>query len=645
MPKGFRCFFAALCCPAMNHRWLRSCLTFGIAVAIGSIVPLASRAAEAVLFQTAASGAWSAPATWSGGKLPSAGARVLVRSGHEILYDVNSAQPVRSLHIGGTLRFATDRDTRLDVGLVKIQAGEDVSEEGFDCEAHLAAPAPASAKSPRATLLVGTQEQPVDAKHTALIRLTYFEGMDKQSCPAIVDCGGRMEFHGAEMNRTWVKLGAPAKKGDATVTLAEAVTGWRVGDRVFLTGTTRQIKREKTFRATVRHNTQTEERIIRAISGTKLTLDKPLEFDHTADGAYRGEVANLSRNVIVESADPAGVRGHTMFHRGSAGAISYAEFRQLGKEGVLGRYSIHFHLVRDTMRGASIIGASIWDSANRWVTIHGTDYLVVRDCVGYQSTGHGFFLEDGTEVFNVFDRNLAVQACAGKPLPNQVLPYDHNDGAGFWWANSLNTFTRNTAAECDEYGFRFDAAANTSFDLALNVPQPDGSRRVTDIRTLPFVRFADNEIHCMRRHSLNLGGLSAELKGDVGGIGPDARHPFVIRNLKIWNVHWAFHPRPPSVLVDGLDVHHAEYALWKANYDQHAYRRVTLDDISVNPNFDPRGTPRFRRTAPGWPRRPRWSSSQLRRSAARRWSRPAAGRTRRARWPRPEMGSQRQRRS
>ena len=84
------------------------------------------------------------------------------------------------------------------------------------------------------------------------------------------------------------------------------------------------------------------------------------------------------------------------------------------------------------MRGASVIGASIWDSANRWITIHGTDYLVVRDCVGYQSIGHGFFLEDGTEVFNVLDHNLAVQAMGGKPLPDQVLPFDHNDGVINW---------------------------------------------------------------------------------------------------------------------------------------------------------------------------------------------------------------------
>ena len=565
-------------------------------ILVGCWPSIITQAVEVRLIRTAQSGPWSDVATWEGGEVPSAGTSVQIRTGHKVTFDVVSTQPIRAVFVAGTLSFANDRDTRLDVGLLKIQQGDDTSEDGFDCDMHVP---DADPTQPKPALEVGTANNPISARHTAIIRLVYFEGMDRESCPAIVDCGGRMEFHGAELNHTWLKLDAPAKKGDATITLAEAVTGWRVGDRVFLTGTTRQIKRQKTFRTSVRDNTQTEERIIRAVNGTELTLDRPLDFEHVADGAYRGDVANLSRNVIVESAEPANVRGHTMYHRHSTGSISYAEFRHLGKEGVLGRYSIHFHLVRDTMRGASVIGASIWDSGNRWITIHGTDYLVVRDCVGYQSVGHGYFLEDGTEVFNVLDHNLAVQACVGKPLPKQVLPYDHNDGAGFWWANSLNTFTRNTAAECDEYGFRFDAAANTGFDLTLNVPRADGTRKETDIRTLPFVRFDDNEIHCMRRHSFNLGGISAELKGDVGGVGPDAQHPFLIRNLKVWNVHWAFHPRPPSVMVDGLDIHHAEYGLWKANYDMHAYRRVKLDDVSVHRNFDPIGTQPLEINFPG----------------------------------------------
>jgi hypothetical protein len=555
--------------------------TLALIVALSaSLPPFASRAAEIPLVQSVRSGGWSEATTWSGGKVPPAGSRVLIRAPHEVLYDAAEASPVRALFIAGTLRFAPDRDTRLEVGLLKIQDGEETSEEGFDCEAH-------AHEASRAALLVGTAEHPVEAGHTALIRLTYFEGMNKESCPAIVCCGGRMEFHGAPLSRTWVKLGAPATAGASEVTLSEAVAGWRVGNHLFLTGTTRQSKREKTFKVSVRQGTQTEERTVRAINGPQLTLDRPLEFDHTADGEYRGEVANLSRNVIVESADPAGVRGHTMYHRGSRGSIEYAEFRHLGKEGVLGRYSIHFHLVRDTMRGAAVIGASIWDSANRWITIHGTDYLVVRDCVGYQSIGHGFFLEDGTESFNVLDRNLAVQACIGQPLPKQLLPYDHNDGAGFWWANCRNTFTRNVAAECDEYGYRFDAVETPALSMTMNVPQPDGTRHATDIRTLPFVRFEDNEAHCQRRHSFNLGGNDAALKTSVDGVGPDAQHPFVVRGVKAWNVHWAFHTLSPCVMLDGLDVHHAEYALWRMNYDRCAIRGTKFDDISVNPDFSP----------------------------------------------------------
>src|SRR5207237_6587090 len=104
--------------------------------------------------------------------------------------------------------------------------------------------------------------------------------------------------------------------------------------------------------------------------GATLTLDHPLEFDHAGGGAYSGEVADLSRNVVVESADPGAARGHTMYHRGSTGSIGYAEFRHLGKPGVLGRYSLHFHRVGDTMRGTPVVGASVWDSGQRGIPNH-----------------------------------------------------------------------------------------------------------------------------------------------------------------------------------------------------------------------------------------------------------------------------------
>src|SRR5262249_43338696 len=143
------------------------------------------------------------------------------------VYDLDSDQPIRSVHVAGTLSFAPNKDTRLDVGLIKIQPGNDVQEEGFDCEAHLANIEPGK---PGPSLEVGRPDRPIDSRRKSTIRRVWFEGMEKQSCPAIVCCGGRMDFHGAPMNRTWLKLGATAKKGDGSVACAEPITGWRPGD-------------------------------------------------------------------------------------------------------------------------------------------------------------------------------------------------------------------------------------------------------------------------------------------------------------------------------------------------------------------------------------------------------------------------------
>lgn len=525
---------------------------------------LADAAAVPAIVRSAQNGLWSEPTTWERGKVPSAGARVQIRTGHTVTYDLKSDQVIRSIHVAGTLTFARDRDTRLDVGLIKIQAGDDASEDGFDCDAHVVDPKPGT---PRPAFEVGTSDQPIPAKHTALIRLTYVSGLDKQSCPAIICCGGRMDFHGAPLSRTWGRIAATAKKADKVVTLTEQVNGWKAGDRIIITATGIAPTSGNGHPGPDPAGTTTEERIIQAIDGARLTVSEPLAHEHLGAELYRGEVGNLSRNVVVESADRK-LRGHTMYHKHSAGAISYAEFRHLGKEGILGRYALHYHLCGDTMRGSYVIGASIWDSDNRWLVIHGTNYLIVRDNVGYRSKGHGFYLEDGTEVYNVLDRNLAVGARPAKPLPKQMLTFDANDGAGFWWANSLNTFTGNVATENGQYGFRYEAMT----PLVLPIQQPDGSQKKIDIRTLPFVRFDDNEGHSQTGpYEVKMG-----TSGEKDGVGPDARHPFIIRNLLVWSSHYAFDTRMPSVLIDGLRQHNTVYGLRAMNCDNHVYRNITI---------------------------------------------------------------------
>lgn len=538
--------------------------------------PSHSRADEDLWTRTAKSGLWSEATTWEGGSVPAAGARVHVREGHKVVYDIDSDVTLRTVFVGGTLRFAHDRDTRMNVGLLRVDEMDCPTEEGFDYVHFDDATVPLAE---RATLQVGTPDEPVAAGKRALIRLVAVEGLDPESCPAVVCCGARMEFHGAPMNRTWVKLGATARKGDLEVELAEGVSGWSVGDRVIVTATRlgRDIGQSS-------DKLETEERTIAGLAGDDLAvtlrLDRPLDREHLGEGEFRGEVANLSRNVVVESADPQGERGHTMYHRGSSGSISYAEFRDLGKKDVLGRYSLHFHLAGDTMRGSYVLGASIHDSENRWLTIHGTNYLVVRDCIGYRSVGHGFFMEDGTEVDNVLDRNLAVQAMRGKKLPKQVLPFDANDGAGFWWANSRNAFTRNVACENERYGYRFEATQTSALKMQLPVRQPDGTIETVDIRTLPFIQFAGNEAHCDGLYGLNLGE-------GVARVGPDDRHPFVLRDTKIWEVHYAFRVQSPSVLVESMTLHEAIYGVYHPNFDRHVYRDLTISRSGTSGDAEP----------------------------------------------------------
>ena len=535
--------------------------------------------------------------------MPGAGARVLVRSGDVVTYDVSSSAVIRSIQVAGTLTFSRDCDTRLDVGLLKVQAGEHAGDNGVDCETHTVPP-----NAPLPTLEVGSPEAPIPAQYTALIRLTPVAGQDPTSCPSILSCGGRMEFHGAPMSRTWVKLGVTAPRGDREVDLQEPVTGWRPGDQVIVTTTALInffVPRPGGGRLlpSILDGTQTEEARIVSVKGDDLVLDHPLKFEHFVEGRYRGEVANLSRNVIIESAEPDGVRGHTMYHYGSKGSISYAEFRHLGKKGVLARYPIHFHRVGDSMRGSSVVGASIWDSANRFIAVHGTDYLVIRDNVGYRSIGHGFFLEDGTEELNVLDRHLAVQAMLSDPLPGQALAADLNDGAGFWWANSLNSFTRNVAVVCSQYGFRYQLERTPKEPVEYEVRQNDGTTKLTDVRRLPFLRFEGNEAHSQRRFAFNLGGFNGLgddrdvdrdgnvldrekfLSGDVQGVGPDDRHPFVIRDFLAWRSQWGFHAGAPNVHVQGLDIYDVVYGIWRSNFAGHEYNNLDFHKVDTSSFF------------------------------------------------------------
>lgn len=539
------------------------------------------------------SGPWSAPGTWDAQRVPREGDRVLIGRKTRVLYDADSPAVIRYLQVAGVLSFARDRNTALNVGVITIQATEEYAETGFDCHAVVEEGKHVPAPGDRAALEVGTPQDPIPYPHTARIRLHLAAGMDKKEGPAIVCCDGRMDFHGAAMNRTWLNLGKNARPGERSIVLPEAVTGWRAGDEVLLTGAKRSYG---SARRSDPDSSSSETRRITKIDGLILHLDRPLTHEHLGEGEFRCEAANLSRNVIIESADPKRGRGHTMYHRHCAGGISYARFAHLGQEGMLGRYPIHYHLVGDTMRGSSVLGVAIVDSHNRWVTIHGTHFVVVRDCVGYQSVGHGFFLEDASEVYNLLDRNLGVQAFNGKRLPKQVLPFDPNDGAAFWWSNGRNSLTRNAACENEEYGYRYDIQKSTAFNTVLPILMPDGTKKPIDVRTIPIFRFDDNVSHTEGLYGMVVAANGNSQPDDsirddkmlkmiqaIDWTGPDTRHPHVIRNLKIWNAHYAFRPHSPSMLMENVRIHNVAYGVYRPNFDNQVFKNLHLSQAGGEP--------------------------------------------------------------
>jgi len=199
--------------------------------------------------------------------------------------------------------------------------------------------------------------------------------------------------------------------------------------------------------------------------------------------------------------------------------VEGVEFQRMGQNLTLARYPIHWHLVGDA-KGQYIRNASIHDTYNRCVTVHGTNFLRVENNVTYNTVGHCFFLEDGAEHGNQFVHNLAIQikchtskACAptnlgangenmgSNPLnratyraasmsgKDTLLPSD-NTVAAYWITNPDNTFIDNVAAGSDENGFW------------LSLPEhPQGKFLDTDIakniwpRRTKFREFRNNTAH------------------------------------------------------------------------------------------------------------------------------------------------------
>src|SRR6187399_2450263 len=397
---------------------------------------------------TVKAGRWSDTATWADKKVPAEGALVTINQGMDVVLDVNTA-PLHGLTINGKLSFANNKDVELTTEWVMLH-GE---------------------------LEIGTEKAP----HTRKATITFTNDVKDEDISGVggttdkVDRGimlmsGTLNLHGDRQN-TWTKLANTANAGSTSIQVLNAA-GWRVGDEIVLASTDFDPR-------------QAERRTISAISGNTITLDKKLDYMHfgkiTFDVDERGEVGMITRNIKLQAsadAEQSFYGGHVMAMATSKMFVEGVEFNRMGQNLTLARYPIHWHLIGDA-KGQYIKNASLHDTYNRCVTVHGTNFLRVENNVTYNTVGHCFFLEDGIEHGNEFVHNLAIQtkchtskpceptnlSAAGEATQERqasgprgqqskdvLLPSD-NTVASYWITNPDNTYRDNVAAGSDSNGF------------------------------------------------------------------------------------------------------------------------------------------------------------------------------------------------
>ena len=219
----------------------------------------------ATLVRSARGGRWSAGGPGREGRCPDAGERVQMRAGHVVTYDIKTSEPIRSIHVAGVLRFDPERDTRLDVGLIKIQAGDDAGESGFDCEEHVQGVASEAGGSGRFL----KSARPItrsgrDTRRSSGWRRS--KGSIRRTARRLFVAAGGWTFT-VRASRTWVKLGAAAAQGGDDGHARRAGEGLAGGDRVIMTATHKQKAPDEGNYPSDRSELETEERAIRSIDG------------------------------------------------------------------------------------------------------------------------------------------------------------------------------------------------------------------------------------------------------------------------------------------------------------------------------------------------------------------------------------------
>ena len=130
-------------------------------------------------------------------------------------------------------------------------------------------------------------------------------------------------------------------------------------------------------------------------------------------------------------------------------------------------------------------------SWNRGVAIHGINHLRLQHNLVYNIRGHTFFIEDGPEIENRIEDNLAI-----KTIPSMNLLNTDQTPAGFWIVSCWNYIRNNHAVASRRYGLWIRPEISAT---GTSVNTPD----VHPIN-IPVLEISGNQAHSNGKYGLRV---------------------------------------------------------------------------------------------------------------------------------------------
>ena len=99
--------------------------------------------------------------------------------------------------------------------------------------------------------------------------------------------------------------------------------------------------------------------------------------------------------------------------------MRYARVEFCGQRPVMGRYCLHFHLLKKCPR-CVFQGNAVVDGEHIGITVHGTHDAVVDQNVVWDAKANGLYIEDGNELRNTLNQNVMICSILNKCKVNWV---------------------------------------------------------------------------------------------------------------------------------------------------------------------------------------------------------------------------------